>query len=433
VNEIPSSPSDPIPATLGSDWVSSYKPDSGDYFSLTGAALVGGGTALVAVGTIRGSGGPFLDGGSDFDGWMIKIDPDTGSLSSNGSRSSTRLDSVNFKNDFISNICEDRVGGDSFYVVGTSEGKIRDLPDDNQPPEGTTTAFIAKVRLEDLTTVWIKHFTMTSPDGGPMDGDAEACVVTNDASGKNIVYVAGTISDGAIMDGATGTSSSYGQDDIFVASLDGFNGDSNWVQQIGSAKDDALAQGQGLAVDNNGNVIVFANTYGDWYGKHSSNGLESDLVVFNLNKSDGGRIPVGNESVVQVEPKHLAFGVTALVILMSIICFICVVRHMRRKEVETQKSSIFAYLQQFDVEDVDLRKSPPGGWHGTYLNELAYGVNKSERNRYTDTPPVHETAPLTHSSVVTDSLFMDTKESPSLKFEDNPEYHDDSHVGRNIV
>lgn len=95
--------------------------------------------------------------------------------------------------------------------------------------------------------------------------------------------------------------------------------------------------------------------------------------------------------------------------------------------------SIFAYLQQFDVEDIDLRKSPPGGWHGTYLHKLAYGINKAEMGHHptslvyessaSDVQDRYEIAPLTHSSVVRDSLFMDTSSIPSLGYRDDPDLH----------
>lgn len=93
--------------------------------------------------------------------------------------------------------------------------------------------------------------------------------------------------------------------------------------------------------------------------------------------------------------------------------------------------SIFAYLQQFDVEDIDLRKSPPGGWHGTYLHKLAYGINKAEMDNHSpmyesgvsDVQERYEIAPLTHSSVVRDSLFMDTSSTPSLGYRDDPDLH----------
>jgi hypothetical protein len=98
---------------------------------------------------------------------------------------------------------------------------------------------------------------------------------------------------------------------------------------------------------------------------------------------------------------------------------------------EKQKSSIFSCLQQFDVEDIDLRRSPPGGWHGTYLNKLAYGNNIAGQNEVKvsdglmtgSSPSKYEDVPLTgsdqaHSSVVSDSLFMDTKATPSLSVND---------------
>merc|ERR1711935_258802 len=78
---------------------------------------------------------------------------------------------------------------------------------------------------------------------------------------------------------------------------------------------------------------------------------------------------------------------------------------MERRRAETQKSSIFACLQQFDVEDIDLRRSPPGGWHGTYMNRLAYGQNNADD--MVDSSA--EGAPLTHSSVASDALFMDSE------------------------
>ena len=41
-------------------------------------------------------------------------------------------------------------------------------------------------------------------------------------------------------------------------------------------------------------------------------------------------------------------------------------------------NSVYAYLQEFSVQDIDLRRAPTGGWHGTYLNALASGVNRTD-------------------------------------------------------
>jgi len=89
---------------------------------------------------------------------------------------------------------------------------------------------------------------------------------------------------------------------------------------------------------------------------------------------------------------------------MGIAYFICN-RNMKKRKAESQKSSIFSCLQQFDVEDIDLRRSPPGGWHGTYMNKLAYGHNNADDTVNVVGAP--EGAPLTHSSVANDALFME--------------------------
>merc|ERR1711992_134591 len=56
-------------------------------------------------------------------------------------------------------------------------------------------------------------------------------------------------------------------------------------------------------------------------------------------------------------------------------------KNKTKQEESTRKSCIFSYLQQFDVEDIDLRRAPTGGWHGTYVNKLAYGVNEFEETK----------------------------------------------------
>ena len=45
--------------------------------------------------------------------------------------------------------------------------------------------------------------------------------------------------------------------------------------------------------------------------------------------------------------------------------------------------SVYAYLQEFDVQDLDLRRAPTGGWHGTYRHDLASGVNHRNTNTRT--------------------------------------------------
>jgi hypothetical protein len=42
----------------------------------------------------------------------------------------------------------------------------------------------------------------------------------------------------------------------------------------------------------------------------------------------------------------------------------------------TINGHLFVYLQDFDVNDVNLLRSPPGGWNATYLNKLGCGINR---------------------------------------------------------
>lgn len=304
------SPVGSVPTTVERSWEQRYNTTSGT-LEVSGMTLAGNGNTLVVVGSTRDGGGPFEenDGTDDMDGWILKLNPDTGGLfiSENGSgRSSTRLDSVNMKDDWIFNVCNDRFDHDAFYVVGASMGKVRDLGDDEQPPEGSVHAFVAKVDLEELGALWLQHFIMTIPGGGPVTAKALACTVTPDFEGENIVYVAGTVQNGALMNGVTDITASHGKDDLFIASMDGSSGSLNWIQQIGTSENDQLAAGHGIDVDAYGNAIVYGQTTGSFYSSHDGDGDTTDLVLFTVNKIDGSYLApktegdgVGNDEAIE--------------------------------------------------------------------------------------------------------------------------------------
>jgi hypothetical protein len=294
-------PTDPLPSTLSLDWENIFETTSGSV-TVSGMTLAGNGNTLVVVGSTSGSGGAFEENdGEDMDGFILKVDPSTGELvqgSSGQERGSTRLDSINKKDDYILQVCNDRFDHDAFYVVGTSGGKVRNVPDDQQAPEGSMHAFVAKINVQGLNAVWLKHYTMSIPDGGQVFGEALACTVTPDTYGKNVVYVGGTIRDGALADGVD-ISQSNGGDDIFVASMDGASGDVNWIRQVGTAQNDRLAHGRGLDVDAFGNAIVFGETEGNMYGENTGG---SNMVLFTMNKLDGSYlIPQMNGAGVGVD------------------------------------------------------------------------------------------------------------------------------------
>eukprot|EP00531_Pseudo-nitzschia_arenysensis_P009071 CAMPEP_0116153894 /NCGR_PEP_ID=MMETSP0329-20121206/21488_1 /TAXON_ID=697910 /ORGANISM="Pseudo-nitzschia arenysensis, Strain B593" /LENGTH=1785 /DNA_ID=CAMNT_0003650833 /DNA_START=191 /DNA_END=5549 /DNA_ORIENTATION=- len=289
VTRVPDDSSPSPPDTLQKAWSADFSTDGGHDVLVGGMVMAGSGNVLVVVGSTRGEGGPFdsNEGSEDMDGFIVKIDPTNGQVYSDDGKYSTRLDSVNKKDDYILNVCNDRFDHDSIYVVGKSEGHIRDLSDADQPPEGSTHAYVAKVDLETMRAQWLKHFTMSIPGNGMMHGEALACTVTHDDDGENIVYVGGTLKDGASLNSDDGPMVSHGKDDIFVAAMNGKTGHMTWIQQIGTSQNDRLAVGQGLDVDSFGNVIVYAETNGDFYAEHNGDSDASDLVVLTVNKLDG--------------------------------------------------------------------------------------------------------------------------------------------------
>lgn len=289
VTDVPMESDPYVPPTVEKSWYSDFATDGGEDVLVSGMVMAGNGNVLVVVGSTRGEGGPYdsNEGSTDMDGFIFKLNPEDGSMYNDGSKSSTRLDSMNKKDDYILNVCNDRFDHDAIYVVGKSEGHIRDLSDADQPPEGSSHAYVAKVNLETMRAEWLKHFTMSILGDGMMQGEALACTVTPDSNGENIVYVGGNVKNGAAMDTKNGAAPSHGKDDIFVAAMNGSRGTLNWIKQMGTSENDRLASGQALDVDSFGNVLVYAETFGDFYDEHENDSDAPDLVLFNMNKKDG--------------------------------------------------------------------------------------------------------------------------------------------------
>jgi hypothetical protein len=126
-------------------------------------------------------------------------------------------------------------------------------------------------------------------------------------------------------------------------------------------------------------------------------------------------------------------------LLVTLICVFCRRVQKKGKEKANQRKTlaIFKYLRAFDVDDIDIRRSPAGGYHGTYLNTLAFGKNKAESTVASGTQG-HDASPLlptnidpgglTHSSVADDYMFMSKRIMPLPNKADATE-DDDSATG----
>jgi hypothetical protein len=435
LNRTPGS-TDVIQETLTVDWRKPFETADLESVFVSGMILTNGGKELVVVGSTDAS-----PTGSDMDGIIAKINVEDGSFfaEGTGARSVAYFASVTGRDDWIMQACPDKDDESAFYVVGATKGKI-DSGAARSDEDQTVHAVVAKINVKSLTAVWTKQFSVTHGSGAKDKEAAAAALGCDVIQGEGAMYVAGVVENGATID--YGIQKSAGNDDIFVAMLNTNDGSTRWLHQVGSNGDDRVARGGGVVADLNGNAVVFGDTTGSFYrSKAQDSNLDiSDLFVMVFDQATGSYLPPLEAPPMKdtsaphewypnavknfKDPKTLAYGITALVLLLVACLIFFVGRSRRRKEAESQKSNIFTYLQQFDVEDVDLRKSPPGGWHGTYLNKLSYGINQSDGNKRLNdgmSSPEQESVSLTHSSVVKDSLFMDTASTPSLGYSDNPD------------
>jgi hypothetical protein len=117
---------------------------------------------------------------------------------------------------------------------------------------------------------------------------------------------------------------------------------------------------------------------------------------------------------------HNTVWIVVLAVLGTCICLVwlcltCAIARRRQQQDNSQRRmiNIFKYLTFFDVDDFDIRHSPTGGFHATYLNELSDGINNSNELTQTSSHDEDERSFLSNSSVpgqatriVEDNLFM---------------------------
>ena len=260
------------------------------------------------------------------------------------------------------------------------------------------------------------------------------CAASSDGS---VVYLAGTVTaEGTMEDYFSGDSSSpAGGDDVFVAQIDASNGELNWLKQIGTSGEERMA---GLVVDDDGNAILYGDTTGSMYRPGKSDNYQ-DLFLITVSKADGSYAPfvapdapttptqapptsppvyIPSPSNPTITPtkevrQNGRHGFLIFVLFWSSVVGLLYLIRERRKQKEEQmaRARVFAYARNFDMEDIDIRNSATGGWHGTYVGLLAHGIESRGGSRRGSMQEVNLEMPsstsMTHASVVRDSLFME--------------------------
>jgi len=313
--------------------------------------------------------------------------------------------------------------------------------------------FLRKVSITTLQPIWTTQWAAMPPNANsnkkiPTNAYAMDCFVDVDSKA---VFLVGSVLDGAIMTQGDVEMINQGGDDLWVAKVDETTGNVWWVTQLGSTKSEYLARHGSIAVNNDGDVLIYGDTNGSMYRERGDDedDAATDIFIMTIDGQTGAvkddyYLGGTSSAAVQIDGKEtpptvvtaqppkapdtstpikdqnrisnsdskakvgIALGIVSGIVVALALLYCIMYRNMKRRKAEAQKSSIFACLQQFDVEDIDLRRSPPGGWHGTYMNKLAYGQNNADDDDVMVESPREGTA-LTHSSVASDALFMDSE------------------------
>ena len=184
------------------------------------------------------------------------------------------------------------------YVVGSTSSSGGGSQHETQDGHDPSLAYILKLQLHDLATIWKQRIPSIHPSGLGGDVLGEGCSVSYDGS---IVYLSGTIDGGSVLDKRIMPNSAAdikpvgGKSDVFVSAYNAEFGSVKWARQLGTVYEDKLARGGGVECDNGGNVIIMGSSRGGLqrYRPERSDPsipMASDMFVMSLSRTDGSYI-----------------------------------------------------------------------------------------------------------------------------------------------
>jgi hypothetical protein len=397
------------------------------------------GNSLVVIGYTKGSGNAFGEATNGLtSGFISKFDTETGMESGNAKR----ISYSNSEDTLLFGGCVANPNSDSLYVTTKSGTSVK----------------VTKVNPATLETIWRSDISVTD------EADGVKCAIDQS---EGVVYFAGVIKNGGtLLDDNDRTTKSLGQDDIFIVQIDAATGNTNWMKQFGTSDFDRLAD---MKVVPSKGVLLFGDSFGNLMAPSTKKSeiwlvqVTMDGVVPKTNEEDsslnnnGGYVQVSqpilvgaddndgsttggtqptptpaptpslsnndgavNDIILSPSTKGESHGAEVffwlVVIVVLAVVIHAVLKSRRDREMVTERALVFSHLQSFEPEDIDVRNSATGGWHGTYVGKLAQGRSNS------------------HSSLVADSLFVDydlgsPKEpirAPRLKFVIGDDEDDDT-------
>jgi hypothetical protein len=122
----------------------------------------------------------------------------------------------------------------------------------------------------------------------------------------------------------------------------------------------------------------------------------------------------------------LISAIFALLLVFKLtICSRYIRNRQKERHAKDTLRSVFKYLHALEVEDIDIRRSPVGGYHVSYINDLALGINKAEQ--YSE--PEHS---LTENLTERNSDVSSWKSDTSLQLDDDSESNETTSLSKGV-
>lgn len=353
-------------------------------------------SALLLGGYTHGSGSAFgMSEASDkgtLDGFVTAIDPSTGNIVY-----AKRIESlVKTGNDWVLGLCRHNdIASSEVFVVGMTDGVFDST---YLQREGVLSsrknymdAFLLKLDLNGMEILWSRQIGGVFPEqlevftGKGTEVHGTACVVTPDG---NHVYMAGNVKDGTALSIVNQTNiESLGSNDIFISKFRSEDGILEFAKQVGSSEDDSLAQGDSLATDSLGNLILVGNTRGSMYRRKKKTGIAD---IFTMSISTTGAFVTPFDAVIEIpaNPSEISGDKRAssarVFVAMTLLCCGLLLLFRRRVIRAKERMILEEYLAQTQVTTIS--ESVTGGWHATdsdqqeaqsIRKQLSYGERRA--------------------------------------------------------
>jgi hypothetical protein len=296
-------------------WITPIATEDG-YSVLTSVVYMPSREILWVAGYSNGQGSAVGAGYSsqDWDGFLTKVDPETGAIEEEEGVSadhSIRIETQPHMNDYVHAIC---VSGDKIYVVGTTEGTMQG--------DIAGGAFMVKYDIDSRQPLWKRQIP------GKVEG--KLCGVFED----DVVYIGGNVAAGLSIEEGVKSASLQ---DVFVSQLSASDGTVSWTRQFGSHRDDSL---ESMVVDKDGNAVVGGNSLVHAYVPSSLFSPVNDIFILSLDKLNGDHQELVHDDTIaqtktdEEKPNLVVVFAVVIPVVIALILIACECRRRVNSEVD---------------------------------------------------------------------------------------------------